>query len=106
EAGGLSGQFEFVQSAGADFEIEPERYDAAMCIGATWAWGGLGGTLSALSPGVRAGGHVVAGEVYRTPGSSETGAVPLTSVIDSFEEAGLAVVCLIRSTTDDFDTYH
>jgi len=40
-AAGLGDRFEFVQSTGADFVIEPESYDAAMCIGASWAWGGL-----------------------------------------------------------------
>ena len=105
-AAGLSDHFEFVQSTGADFDIEPGAYDAAMCIGATWAWDGLSSTLAALAPGVRGGGHVVAGEVYQTAGSTEVDAEPLTSVLDTFESAGLSVVSLIRSTTDDFDTYH
>jgi precorrin-6B methylase 2 len=106
---GLTDRFELVLSTGADFGIEPERYDAAMCIGATWAWGGLDGTLKALAPGVRSGGHVVAGEVYFVPGQTSSDANPeatLSDVLEAFESNGLSVITLIRSTTDDWDTYH
>lgn len=106
---GLENLFEFVRSAGADFEIEPEAYDVAMCIGATWAWGDLGGTLRALAPAVRPGGHVACGEVYFEPGQASKDADPRTTlaeVLDTFESRGLSVVTLIRSTSDDFDTYH
>ncbi len=107
-AAGLEDRFEFVLSKGADFAIEPERYDAAMCIGATWAYDGLDGTLKALATGVRRGGHVVCGEPWRLRGQTEDPATPLTveDVIQTFEASDLPVVTLIRSTTDDFDTYN
>lgn len=107
-AAGLSDQFEFVQAAGADFAIEPGAYDAAMCIGASWAWGGLEGTLEALGPGVRPGGHVVVGEGYFVPGQTADYFTDQTldHVLGAFESAGLAVVTFIRSSPDDFDQYH
>ena len=105
---GLSDQFEFVQSTGAGFEIEPERYDVAMCIGASWAWDGLVGTLGALAPGVRAGGHVVIGEGFTVPGqtSKHFAGQTLEHVLTAFGEARLPVVTLIRSSRDDFDQYY
>jgi cyclopropane fatty-acyl-phospholipid synthase-like methyltransferase len=107
-AAGLSERFEFAQSAGADFVIEAERYDVAMCIGAEWAFGGVEGTIRALAPGVKPGGHVVLGTVYFIEGqNSLDGAArqTLEEVIGHFEAHGLGVVSLIRSSDDDFDTY-
>jgi len=105
-ASGLSEQFEFVQSAGADFVIEPDRYDAAMCIGASWAFGGHEGTLRALARGVKRGGHVVTGEGYSVPGDSSFEGQSLRWVLEAFESAGLPVVSLIRPSVDDYDTYY
>jgi SAM-dependent methyltransferase len=107
-AAGLSDQFEFVQSTGADFEIEPGRYDAAMCIGASWAWDGLEGTLRALAPGVRAGGHVVVGEGFSVPGQTSQyfAGQTLEQVLTGFASTGLAVITFIRSSRDDFDQYY
>lgn len=105
-AAGLSDRFDFVQSAGADFAIEPERYDAAMCIGASWAFGGHEGTLRALAPGVKRGGHVVTGEGWAVPGESSFEGQTLQWVLDVFEAAGLPVVSLIRPSVDDYDTYY
>ena len=108
-AAGLDDRFEFVQSKGEDFTIEPQRYDVAMCIGATWAYDGLDGTLKALAAGVRHGGHVVCGEGWRLPGQTEkdwSAAMAIEDVIQTFEANDLPVVTLIRSTMDDFDTYH
>ena len=109
EAAGLTAQFEFVQSTGADFTLEPEHYDVAMCIGATWAYGDLDGTLKALGPAVRSGGHVVCGEGWRTPDQTAQGwqgTATLADVLQTFEDNDLPVVTLIRSTIDDFDQYH
>jgi cyclopropane fatty-acyl-phospholipid synthase-like methyltransferase len=106
DAAGLSARFEFVQSSGADFVIEPERYDAAMCIGASWAFGGHEGTLRALAPGVKRAGHVVTGEGYSVTGDSSFEGQTLQWVLDAFEDAGLAVVSLIRPSDDDYDTYY
>ncbi len=108
-AAGLSERFDFVQSTGADFPIDPDRYDAALCIGATWAYGGLDGTLKALARGVRHGGHVVCGEGWFVPGQTSedwSGTATLADVLETFEANDLRVVTFIRSSTDDFDTYH
>ena len=43
---------------GADFAAPAASYDLAMCIGASWAFGGHRGTLLALSRWARPGGLV------------------------------------------------
>jgi cyclopropane fatty-acyl-phospholipid synthase-like methyltransferase len=105
---GLSDQFELFQSAGADFDIEAGRYDVAMCIGADFAWGGYEGTIRAMAPGVREGGHVIIGTVYHVDGQNSRHAAPehtLDDLLETFEDNGLNVVSVIRSTRDDLDTY-
>src|SRR5919204_6032738 len=63
-AAGLAHRIEIVERDVADVELEPARYDVAMCLGASFVWGDLPGTLAALVPATRAGGHVVVGEPY------------------------------------------
>jgi SAM-dependent methyltransferase len=107
---GLSDKFRFIEARGAEFDIEPGRYDACMCLGATWAWDDLNGTLDALARGTRVAGHVVAGEPYaRHPDQKPDLGVhglELGEIIESFESRALHVVTMIRSTTEDWDTYN
>ena len=53
-----------VQEDGANYEGTRESLDAALCIGATWIWGGFAGTLEALSRWTRPQGTVVVGEPF------------------------------------------
>ena len=61
---GLGELIEVVESDGREFPLEPGSWDVALCLGATFVWDDLDGTLSSLVPAVRAGGHVVVGEPY------------------------------------------
>jgi cyclopropane fatty-acyl-phospholipid synthase-like methyltransferase len=105
EDAGLTERFEFIRSTGADFTIEPDHYDVAMCIGAEWAFGGLEGTIQALHPGVGDGGHVVIGTGYFAEGSDSEFSTTFEEVIATFERNGLCVVSVFHSRADDFDTY-
>lgn len=92
------------------FELEPEGFDAALCLGASFVWAGLAGTLEALAPAVRSGGHVVVGEPYwrRWPlpeGVADDGYVPLAETATRIWAAGLELVTIIASSEDDWDTY-
>jgi SAM-dependent methyltransferase len=106
-AGGLDELITIAEQDAADFPIE-EEWDAALCLGASWIWGGLEGTVAALVPGVRRGGHVAVGEVYlRTP--ADAGAeefVSLAETVRRFERAGPPVTTLITASEDDWDAYH
>ena len=48
----------------AQAAFEPEAYDAALCLGASFVFGGLADTVDALAPAVRPGGHVAVGEPF------------------------------------------
>ena len=110
EAAGLAERVEIVEGDAAAFELEPEAWDAALCLGASFVWHGLDGTLEALAPAVRPGGNVVVGEPFwRTwplpEGIDDLGYLPLRETVARFESAGLALVSLIASSEDDWDTY-
>jgi SAM-dependent methyltransferase len=89
-----------------------DGYDAALCLGASFVWGGLAGTLEALEPVVRPGGHVVVGEPFwrRLPlpddyterGDPWTTLEGTVLVVEAF---GLSVVSVIASSEDDWDRY-
>src|SRR2546421_1953840 len=90
---GLAGQVEIVERDAAELDLEPARYDVAMCLGASFVWGGLPATLGALAPAADAGGHVVVGEPYwrRWPlpdGIDDQGFVTLAATLERFRAAG------------------
>ncbi|MBV8257496.1 MAG: class I SAM-dependent methyltransferase [Actinobacteria bacterium] len=110
EDAGLAELVEIVEGDAAAFPVEPGTFDAALCLGASFVWSGLEGTLAALGPVVRAGGHVVVGEpywrVWPLPDEvDDIGAVPLRDTVGRIERAGLKLVTLIDSSLDDWDTY-
>lgn len=110
---GVDQLVELVHSDGQDFAIEPDSYDAAMCLGASFIWGGIEQTATALSHGVRAGGHVAVGEVFwrrwPLPEGFEPGEdfdfATLEETAARFEKSGVELVTLIASSQDDWDRY-
>jgi cyclopropane fatty-acyl-phospholipid synthase-like methyltransferase len=67
---GLIDSIEIVEADASVFPFEREAFDAALCLGATFVWDGLAGTLEALTPVVRPGGHIVVGEPFWRRGHS------------------------------------
>lgn len=110
---GLEDRIELVCADAHAFPVEPESYDAALCLGASFVWDGLTGTLEALAPAVGPGGFVAVGEPYWRrwplprdfePDSAED-YLTLPDTVARFEQAGLAPVTLIDGSQDDWDRY-
>jgi SAM-dependent methyltransferase len=111
---GLADRIEIVESDAESFELG--RYDAALCIGATFAYGGLVPTLERLRG---AAPLLAVGEPYwriwplppepELHGSSlrtdEGEWLPLAETVERAESAGVRVVSLIASSEDDWDRY-
>ena len=102
--------FELGDAAAA--ALEPESYDAALCLGASFVYGSLADTVDALAPAVRPGGHVVVGEPYwrRLPlphdyADRDDPWTTLEGTVVIFETSGLPVVSVIASSEDDWDRY-
>jgi precorrin-6B methylase 2 len=109
-ATGLGDRIEILEQDAAEADLGRDRYDVAMCLGASFVWRSLEGTLRALTPAVGAGGAVVVGEPYwrRWPlpeGIDAEGFVPLADTAGRFEAAGLTVETMIVSSEDDWDRY-
>jgi SAM-dependent methyltransferase len=99
-----------VEGDAAAFTFEQGAFDAALCLGATFVWDGLDGTLEALAPAVGAGGFVAVGEPFwrawpLPEGVDDLGYVPLRETVARLEAAGFALVTLIAASEDDWDTY-
>jgi ubiquinone/menaquinone biosynthesis C-methylase UbiE len=106
ETAGLEDLVEIREQDGAEFEIGHEAWDAVLCLGATWIWGGLEGTVATLTPGVRPGGHVAVGEVYRRVAAEPADEfVSLAETVRRFEQAGPRVTAVITASADDWDAY-
>jgi SAM-dependent methyltransferase len=109
---GLSERVSFRLGEARAVELEPEGYDAALCLGASFVYGGLADTVEALAPAVRPGGHVAVGEPYwrRLPlpedyADRDQPFTTLAGTVLAFETAGLPVVSVIASSEDDWDRY-
>jgi SAM-dependent methyltransferase len=110
---GVEDLVEIVHADAREFQLEPNRFDAALCLGASFVWDGLPGTLAALTPAVRAGGFVAVGEPYwrRWPLPAQVELEPgddfvtLAETVERIEAAGLALVGLVDASQDDWDQY-
>jgi SAM-dependent methyltransferase len=109
-ASGLSELVEIVEQDASDAELPPATFDVALCLGASFVWSTLAGTLEALTPCVRPGGHVVVGEPYwrqwpLPAGIGDEGFVTFGETVARFERAGLVLDTVIASSDDDWDRY-
>lgn len=109
---GVDDRVTFALGNAAEASLEPEAYDAALCLGASFVYGDLVRTIDALAPAVRPGGHVVVGEPYwrrlPLPDDYADRGNPWTTLEGSvviFETTGLPVVSVLASSEDDWDRY-
>jgi SAM-dependent methyltransferase len=108
-AAALEDRIEILEQDAAEFLVEPDRYDVAMCLGASFIWDGLEGTLAALAPAAKRRGHVVVGEPYwRSPppdSHDDGGYVTLAGTAARFDAAELDLETFIDGSLDDWDRY-
>ena len=94
----------------ADLRFEPDAWDAAICIGASFVWGTIADAASALRPWVRRGGYVAVGEPFwrqwPLPDTIEPeNFVGLDATVARLEQAGVATTGIIAASDDDWDHY-
>ena len=109
---GLSELLSFRVQDASSANLPSESYDAALCLGASFVYGGLPETVAALAPAVKPAGHVAVGEIFwrrlPLPEGYEDRELPLTTLEGTarmFEAEGLPVVSVIESSEDDWDDY-
>jgi hypothetical protein len=115
KAAGLESAIEIVESNGSEYDGKPSSFDAAVCLGASWIWGGLEGTLRALSTWAKPDGLVVVGEPFwrSAPSPEHLEAAELTESsfgthlgnVQTGLGLGLRLLHTIVSSEDDWDRY-
>jgi SAM-dependent methyltransferase len=112
---GLSALVEVREQRGQDFRADDGSYDAAMCVGAEWIFGGWHGTLAQLAQWTRKSGSIVAGTPFwsTTPspdylalsGISEGSFSTHSGNVAVGESLGLTLLYTVTSDQDDWDHY-
>jgi SAM-dependent methyltransferase len=111
----LGDKVEFIEGDGAKHDFEPASFDLAMCLGASWVWGGHKGTIEALKKLVKPGGLIVLGEPYKLKEPSDAyrelepelaeGLVTHAENVAIGQNAGLNLLYSIVSDHNDWDRY-
>jgi SAM-dependent methyltransferase len=107
---GLTENVELVEGDARAYPFEPEAWDAALCLGASFVFDDLDGTVAALAPTVKPGGYVAVGEPFWREWPlprdvDDMGYVPLAETVGRFTARGLALTGLVASSVDDWDRY-
>lgn len=99
---------------GKDYEPD-ELFDLACCVGASWIWDGIEGSLAALSNMTKPGGLIVIGEPYWLKEPDEEYLKLEEMEKDSFhshmenvlmgDKFGLTCVYTLASDIEDWDSY-
>lgn len=106
----------FMEMDGAEFKPEePHTFTVATCLGASWIYGGHGGTLDALTRMVAPGGWVITGEPYwlKEPCEEHLKVLGLPKEafgthldnVEAGEKRGLELVTTLVSNVDEWDRY-
>ena len=104
-----------IEGDAAEHAPEPASVDLAVCLGASWIWGGHRGTLQALRGFTRPGGLVLVGEPYwrREPDPAYLAAAELargdfSTLLGNAEiaaEESLTLLYVLPSRDEDWDRY-
>ncbi len=93
----------------ADFPLEPETWDAVLCLGAGFIWGTIANAAATLAPAVRPGGYLAIGEPYwRQPRPADgpyAEYAELPETVERFVGSGVALTGIIPASDDDWDRY-
>jgi SAM-dependent methyltransferase len=106
----------FLEMDGAQYKPQSREYsDLAMCIGATWIYGGYRNTVKALGGMIRPAGLVMVGEPYRrtkpppeylqSEGLSDDSFDTHHGNATTGESEGLQLVYTLVSSQEDWDRY-
>jgi SAM-dependent methyltransferase len=109
-AAGLDALIEVETADAAQVQLQPESYDAALCIGAAFVWGTIADAAVALRPLVPDGAYVAIGEPFWREWPLPDGVDPeefvaLPETVARFTDAGFQLTGLVAASEDDWDRY-
>ncbi len=108
----LTDRIEIVCGDAAEFEFRHQTYSAAICLGASFIWGGFRKTIRSMKHAVVDGGKLAVGEPYwlrdQIP-SEYMDAEPdvhfESELLEIAHEEGFDIEYVVRSSHDDWDSY-
>lgn len=110
-----SSSVEIIEQGGAQYTAPDGSFDLAICLGASWVFGGHRGTVRRLASLVRPGGQVLVAEPHLMrepePANSEAGGERREAFGTHAQNAavgaeeGLALLYTVVSTQADWDRY-
>jgi ubiquinone/menaquinone biosynthesis C-methylase UbiE len=111
-AKGLSSRIEIVYSPAADYVFKEGAFDAATCIGATFAFGGYQQTIQAMKRAVHESGRLGIGETHWLSNQvhPEYAQKQMTTHTEAelarfTRDEGFELEYIIRASQDDWDRY-
>ena len=111
----LDKRIEIVCANGSDYPTGDRGYDAGLCIGATFIWGGLIETIQALKKYIKPEGKLAIGEVYWLKrdipqeylnGSAPPGTLYEQEILQVINQEGYDIEYMVRASLDDWDRYN
>lgn len=103
------GRVTYLQRPAAEFAAEPGSFDVVMCLGASFALGGLVETLDWMVAAAKVGGSIVLGEMTlkHRPFSPQDQILPHDALdtIGIIERHGAEVSAMISASDADFERY-
>ncbi|MFN8474002.1 MAG: class I SAM-dependent methyltransferase [Anaerolineae bacterium] len=108
---GLAERIEIVCMSASEYAFEKHAWDVAVCMGATFIWGGWRPTLHMLSTALRPGGRLVVGEPYWRRSEVPPAFAQREQIHTEYDlfhlawQEGLDVEYVVRSSEDDWDRY-
>lgn len=112
---GVADRVTFEQGDAGACTAQPQSYDIASCVGATWIGGGLAGTIELMRPTVRPDGLLLVGEPYWTEpppdsayqalGVGRDDFVSLAGTLDRLQAGGVQLVEMVLADGDSWDRY-
>jgi ubiquinone/menaquinone biosynthesis C-methylase UbiE len=109
---GLANRIEIVCADAAQYAYNPQHFDVAACIGATFIWGNFGEAIHAMKGAIRPDGRLVIGEVHwLTDNVPEEFRLQQTEVIAEAEllkmahQQGFDFEYVLHSNHDEWDRY-
>ena len=110
---GLDDQLTIVCGHAAEYTFEPQSYDVATCIGATFIWkGGFKEALHTMRQAITSTGRLIVGEAHwlgtRTPPEYAQGELSFKTELELLRimrEEGLELIYVLHSSHDEWDHY-
>jgi SAM-dependent methyltransferase len=111
----LDNHVKIVLSNGSEYTSEDNNYDAGLCIGATFIWGGFQPTIQGLKQFVKPYGSLVIGEPYwlkgdipqaYIDGAAPPGTLYEHEILQISNNEGYDIEYMVRASSDDWDRYN